>query len=453
MQALETLSREELVALLHELMQRVADLEKENAELRAQLDKKGKSNTPPSFIKPNRKPRPEGDRLSRKKRMNNFARKREQPTEVVFHSLEHCPDCGRKLAGGWEHTRRQVIEIPESPVRIIDHVLIARRCGICEKIHYASVGPADGVLGQHRVGIRLMSLIALLATECRMPQERIRGLLESLYGVHLALGEISEILHTVAKQGEEIATSIHEEIRQAPVVHGDETGWREDGTNGYLWSFSTPTARYFYRDRSRSGQVARDILGEGFTGVLVTDFYSGYSWYTGPAQRCWVHFYRDLKALKEEYQNDPSVIAWVDSILNTYRRAKAIADGKHTEEERWRYRCAFEQELLALAQPYLADRKAPQYTLADRIRRFQSQLFTFVQYAGVPSENNAAERAVRPAVTSRKVSGGTRSARGSQTKATLLTLFGTWKIRGLERLQACIQMLTNIPIATCAAHA
>jgi hypothetical protein len=80
--------------------------------------------------------------------------------------------------------------------------------------------------------------------------------------------------------------------------------------------------------------------------------------------------------------------------------------------------------------------------LAERLYRFASELFTFVEYPEIPPDNNAAERAIRPAVIARKISGGTRSERGSEVRTTLMTLFSTWYLRGLDPLDACRKMLT-----------
>ena len=84
-------------------------------------------------------------------------------------------------------------------------------------------------------------------------------------------------------------------------------------------------------------------------------------------------------------------------------------------------------------------------------RPLESELFTFVEHPQVPSENNAAERVIRSRVIARKISGGTRSAAGSQTMAVLSRLFATWQLRGEESLSACRQMLQEAqqqPLAT-----
>jgi transposase len=470
---LEQLSREDLIHLVRlqaqvitELNQQITELKQEIQTLRDLLQDRGPGNGLPPFIKANRVKREPKEKKERKKRTQAFTRRREEPTREIPHAIDFCPDCGHKLTGGCEHSRRQVIEIPDSPVEIIDHILIRRYCGICRTYHIPKLGPEDGVFGQHRFGPRLLGLVATLCTDYRQPRESVQRLLQSVYGVHLSVGGISEILHTVAEHGKEVVASILDEIRHAPYVHADETGFREDGVNGYLWSFSTPTSRYFFRDKSRGALIPKGILlgqwqeADGsirqeycdpFTGILICDFYAGYSWYTGPIQRCWDHFCRELKDLLKNHPQDKSVIRWVDRVFKVYKRAKKVAARSYPEKKRREWRRHFEAELRAIAKPYLQDEDAPQHKLAARIERFQSELFVFVQYAGLPSGNNPAERAIRPTVIARKISGGTRSAKGSATMSSLRTLFGTWILRGRDTLQASIDLLTDPHPTTLAA--
>jgi len=446
---LGNLSREELIGIvleqhqavleLHEgvdtLTERVRALEKENEELRSKLG--GGGRTIPAFVKANR---PERKKKDRKKRQKSFARTRETPTEIVEHALDICPDCGRKLSGGTVHHSRQVIEIPVMPVRIIEHRVIGRYCGVCHKIHMPKLDLSGEVVGAHRVGIRLMSLVSYLHTVGRMPVERVQKLLESLYGLHLGRGEITKILHTVASMGKSEVEKLLHAVRGSPAVNADETGWREDGKNGYIWSFSTPDVRYFIRDKSRSGEIAKGVLGEDYGGVVISDFYCGYNVLLGRHQRCWVHYLRDLRALVEANPGDRGVAIWVGKVKAVYRRARALASDD--SKARQKQRIAFEEELYRLARPYLK-RDVPQRILAERIERFLPEMFVFVECPEVPSENNAAERAIRPAVTARKVSGGTRSAKGSETRMALMSLFGTWLLRGEDAMESCWRMLSG----------
>ena len=127
-------------------------------------------------------------------------------------------------------------------------------------------------------------------------------------------------------------------------------------------------------------------------------------------------------------------------VLSIYKQAKDFSSDH--ERTRVRQREIFERALLEVARPYFKSDK-PQRILAERIEKFLPELFVFVEDPRVPSENNAAERAVRPFVIAGKVSGGTRSAKGSDTKAVLMSLFGTWLLRGQDTMQICRQMLIS----------
>lgn len=433
---------EELVALVESQRQEIEALRAEVEMLRSMLTGGGNGSSAAPFVKPNRQQRRDAERQAKKKRPQSFGRKLDKPTERVEHRLERCPDCGRKLSDGWGHRSRQVIEIPEMPVRVIEHVAIAGWCGACHKRYVPKMDLSGQVVGHSRFGVRLMSLIADLSTNCRMPHRTIQRIMNGLYGLKISLGEISEILHRVAERGLEAYNELKWEVRGSPMVNADETGWREDGINGYIWSFSTPSARYLLRDKSRAGEIVSRTLGDEFGGVLVSDFYGGYNAYGGVKQRCWVHLLRDMKRLREKHPENQSVAAWLARVKSIYEQAKEVARGDYDQMYRCRLRQHFEARLLKLALPYRDDKKAPQRVLAKRIDSFLGELFSFVDCEGVPSDNNAAERAVRPAVIARKVSGGSRSAKGSNTRMILMSLFGTWHLRGLDPLAACKSMLT-----------
>ena len=108
----------------------------------------------------------------------------------------------------------------------------------------------------------------------------------------IGTGAIVEATHRVAQLARPAVADMLERIRGSPVVHADETGQREGGANGYVWTFSDPGERYFLR-RGRGKAVVDEALGESFSGVLASDFYAAYDHYPGPKQRCWAHLLRD----------------------------------------------------------------------------------------------------------------------------------------------------------------
>jgi DNA-directed RNA polymerase subunit N (RpoN/RPB10) len=437
---LHTFSREELIAIILRQREELLELRGQLAEVAglteaARLGKGSKE--PPSWVKANRPPQEKKKRLPRKQ---SFGRHREPPDEVIAHALERCPDCGRKLHDGWVHGSRQVIEIPPTTKKVIEHVFIARYCGICQKRWVPQVSAAElGVQGKRRFGIGVQSLVAALHGHYRLPLEQIRGLFAEVYGLGISKGEIVGLLEGVAQAGEKEMESLQEAVRGSPVVCGDETGWRQNGKNGWLWTFSTPTIRYFvYRD-TRSGSVPEEVLGKEFRGKLVCDFYAAYNRMLTEIQRCWAHLLRDLHALKEKLTDHPKGVAWVEAIQRLYREARAFASPN--PHLRKRKREQLEARLERLVSPLARRGETPQGTLAQRMKKHLGELFVFVEHPEVPATNNQAERSLRPAVIARKISGGTRSEKGSKTQTSLMSLFGTWTLREYPLLQSCQRLL------------
>jgi transposase len=454
---LDELTREELIALvlkLHETVQaqqaeiaglkvvvekqaqRVAELEEEVARLR------GGGSGAVLCVKPSVPKKP---KRARKKRKQSFSRSNLAPTQIVYHAAEKCPDCGRNLCGGHVKWRHQVVELPNASVEVTDHLFVERYCGVCGKRHTPDPATvlAGVVVGKKTMGIGLMSLIGYLKTVSRVPIGQIRRLVDVVWGLKISSGTITEILHDVAELGKSAYDNLLDDVRGSPVVHADETGWREDGVNGYIWSFSTPQVRYYTYRQSRGSVVAKEVLSDEFAGSLVADFYAAYNFYDGPKQRCWVHLSRDLECLAEKNPDRSETARFVESVMDVHSRAKETVRGDYTEHGRSQLKVSFERELLELCKPYVGVKTAPERVLAERITSFISELFTFVGNPEVPSENNAAERAIRPAVVARKISGGSRSERGSRTCSILRTLFETWALHDRNSIDACRQMITH----------
>ena len=436
MENLAAATREELIAIIQVLAARVASLEEENRRLRA-----GRSGGTPLAVKPNK---PEQEKQPRKHRREAFVRRRETPDEVRYHAVECCPECGRKLCGGWEHRRRQSIEVLVQ-TKVVDHVILARRCGICQKRWLPKLGDeVIGAQGKRRLGVSVQALVAMLHIGCRVPMKMICRILRELCGLRISAGEVVALLDGARAAGEKPLQQLLEQVRGSPAVSGDETGWRQDGDNGYLWTFATPTVRYFLYRKSRAGQVPKEVLGENFGGVVSCDFYAGYN-KLGVLQRCWFHLLKDAKELAELNADRPEVVAWVEALGALYEEAKATASAcaalpaNHRVRQQQRRR--LEQLATKLARPFAKDPDAPQRLLAQRIIKHRHELFVFLSDPAVPATNNLAERSLRPAVVARKISGGTRSPKGSDTKMGLMSLFGSWQGQGKPLLESCRNLL------------
>lgn len=270
----------------------------------------------------------------------------------------------------------------------------------------------------------------------RLPIRSLRRILQETCGLQLSNGAVVHLADGVSAAAEPTVKALLVEVRASPSVCADETGWREDGVNGYLWTFATPRVRYFVRDASRAGRVPVAVLGENFVGTVTGDFYAAYNKLGAVLQRCWPHLLGDAKDLAEINADRPEVMAWEQAL-------KALYQEVDDPRKRTKARRYFETKTRKLAQPYANDPAAPQRTLAQRILKHLHELFVFVADPQVPGDNNLAERSLRPAVIARKISGGTRSPKGSQTKMKLMSLFGTWQAQGKPLFAACQQLLLS----------
>jgi hypothetical protein len=419
----ENAALQALVAELQRALQAVQDeigqLQTTVAQLETARDqKKG----PPGFVKRNTSA-PPAERPARKKRaaVHNRARQRAEPTQIIYHEFERCPECDYLLRGGHEVWRRQVIEVPEPvPVEVIEHRIITRHCPAWQAWRTPQVDFAGQVVGQGRLGVRLLSLLVHLRIVGRLPLRTIQQYLRSVHGLALSGGGLVEALHAVRRATTPAYAALQAEAQAAPAVYRDETGWREGGQNGYIWPLATPgprAVRVYAYDHSRAGAVARTLLGH-FSGYLITDFYCAYNNYSAKQQRCWGHLLRDLHALRVEHARDPAVRRWVRRVMALYRLGRGATRRApplpRTQREALARRLDAEARRLGLL--YAKEDAHPCHTLAHRLLRHQGELFAFVRVDGVAADNNLAERCLRPVVIARKISGGSRSPEGTTTR-------------------------------------
>lgn len=449
-----------------ELLERIAALEAEIARLRAVLAEGQGEHDPSSagssaatvpVAPPSaKKPRPAGikanvvrvaRRRPRQPRRPGTGRRRDVPDRIVVHAPTVCGGCGAELAGGRLIGRRQVIDLPPVRATVVEHHARERHCRCCGWVGRGVLPDLDAQAGPHRrFGWSVAALAATLRTKLRLPLRQVRWLLEHRFGVRVSVGALSGLLEEVARAGRVTYDALLAEARASPVVHIDETGWREDGQNGYVWTVSTPTVRLFHYTKSRAGAVAERLLGDDGTAAVVSDFYGGYDRLARRQQRCWAHLLRDVADLLAAHPDDRHLARWAKAVKHLYARAVAWAEQATLDQTRpiCRERVAdrFAAKLVAICrQPATS----PQITLCKRVERYRTDLFTFVADPAVPPTNNAAERALRPLVIARKVSGGTRSKRGSQSRMILQSLVATWDLRGLDPVEEFLALLAATP--------
>jgi transposase len=370
---------------------------------------------------------------------------RRQVPERIDWQVEHrakcCPDCGGRLRRCQETRVRYTEDIPEVAPEVTEHTIHRDWCPTCKK---KVEPPVTDALPGSTLGLRVLVLSAWLHYALGNTLSQI----VEVFNFHLQLKISEGGLVQMWYRLQEILFAWYEQIRQealhSAVLHGDETGWRTDGKTGWLWCFGNQELTYFMIDRSRGSPALAKFFVEEFAGTLVTDFWGAYNAVTCAArQTCLVHLLREL----EQTDNYKSPGKHWPTFAKKLRRlvGDAIRLWRRQDEFSVETHVSRRQRLDArLAEMIEADwQDSHARRLVKRLRRHQNDLFTFLDQAGVPFDNNHAERSIRPAVILRKNSYGNRSERGSDCQAVLMSVFRTLKQRGHDPIRTTIDALTN----------
>jgi transposase len=351
----------------------------------------------------------------------------EEVDEVVVIKPAQCTHCQAPLSGDdpkpWRH---QVIELPPIKPVVTEYQWHQLACPACGETTRAP-WPAGVPSGTY--GPRVQATVALCTGAYRLSKRTTQQVMDEVFGVPMSVGTISPLEQAttaaVAAPVEEARRYVHEQ----EVAHLDETSWRQGGKRAWLWVAVTSWVTVFLVRMSRGGQVARELLGETFSGILVTDRYSAYNWYPVRwRQLCWAHLLRDFEAMRgrggRSEEIGDALLAQAHQMFTWWHRVRAGTLQRSTFRS---YMSPIRREVERLLEagstcgvPKTAG------TCRDILKRREA-LWTFVQVDGVEPTNNTAERSIRPGVLWRKGSFGTQSEEGSRFVESMMTVVSTLK--------------------------
>ena len=355
-----------------------------------------------------------------------------------------CPTCRSQLSGVESHQRYVEELIPSRVVTTCYHTS-SGWCPSCRK-QVESRGenqPPAADLPHAQLGLNALSTAMMMRVCYRLPLRQITRLFLQLPGLKISPGAIVKQIRRVGKWLEKQYHRLKLAIRAAGVVHADETGWRTNGKNGYLWTLSTADHTLYHVDRSRGGKVIADLLGQAFGHggqTLVSDFYSVYDQFNGSQQKCLTHLLRELRdtiARRPELAEHRFFTRCKRLVQDMLRLKKCRGRLKTADYQRRVER--IEHRLAELAQSQWNDPDADR--LSGRLNKYRTKLTTFLHKAEVDGTNNAAERAIRPAVVMRKITGGSRSEAGARAWAILASVMRTAEQQGRDVLETIKTLL------------
>jgi transposase len=263
---------------------------------------------------------------------------------------------------------------------------------------------------------------------CRIPLNIIVTLLEITYNVHVSCGTLVLFLKRTSQYFGKPYHQILKEVRAAPVKHADETGWRVNGENNWCWAFLTSDAVYYTIEETRGKGVPEKILKNCHPeDVLVRDDYAGYKKLPFIHQSCWAHLLRESHKEVTQKESSEEMKLLHQQIKQIYQVLSQGISKPFVKEERQKIHVELLEQLQSIiATAFNAeDAKRIQYRIASQ----NKNLLTALLYENVPLTNNMAERAIRPIVVTRKISGRSRSRQGAQIHATNMSVIQTMKMK------------------------
>jgi transposase len=329
---------------------------------------------------------------------------------------DHCPQCGSPLVDKGSK-ERLILESQPLQAEPILYRLPKRYCPRCHRLYQPA---PPGVLPKHLFGNQLLTTSTVMHYLHGIPLGRVCEQLR------VNPGSLVESFHRLARFFERVIPRLIEAYRQSYLKHADETGWRTDGQNGYVWLFTTDLISLFLFRKSRSGKIPQMVLGQKpLPGVLVVDRYAGYNKAPCSIQYCYAHLLREVEDLEKDFPDSEEVRTFVSVMAPLLASAMKLRTQPIQDPDFYPQAAQIKTQILAAVD-------APSMHLG--IRRIQEifsengpRLYHWAQDRRISADNNLAERDLRPTVIARKVSFGSVSDAGANTRGILMSILYSLK--------------------------
>jgi transposase len=457
---------EKLVRRMEVIEQKMVQLQTENELLKEQIVRTSEnSSQPPSKnpqgFKPNRK-EPTGKKRGGQIGHSGHERKLyplEMCIEVIDHYPHRCSKCRSQVSGSSSQIyRHQVVEVPPVQPIVIEHRFHQMLCTGCGTKNQAP--EMAEIISKSGYGSRVAAYVGLFSSEYRQSYRQIQKIMQAVFGIEMSLGTIKNLRTEVSEAVSAAVTEAQKYIQQQPTVGVDETGFKQrngDGqnsakTSGWLWVAVTPLIICFQVILSRASTAAQTVLGDAFAGFITSDRCPAYNWVdVANRQLCWAHLKRDFIQISERMgasaEIGESLLVQEKLLFNLWHQFR---NGKLSRLEFAQavepIQTKFSSILLEAASLQIdTHEKTP---LAKTVRtcrnllKLEVSLWLFVREQGVEPTNNAAERAIRPAVIWRRTSFGSDSVAGSEFVSRLLTVVSSLTLQERNILDFLVESIS-----------
>ena len=362
----------------------------------------------------------------------------DQHVEVT---LDQCPECGgrhlERCKRYEDHYQEDIVLPPVEVTRFRKHFY---DCPDCKNVVH---GVGEGELPGSYIGPVAKSLSSFLHFQMKVPYRKLRILFRDLFHLSFTPSAAPGFDGQIRRRGAPIYQQMRQRLPAQPLAHVDETGWRLEGVNYWLWCVAVARMVVYHIDRHRRGRVVEELLGRRFGGVLISDFLAAYNHIRARKQRCLVHLLRLIKKWELHFADDRQRQKY-------FTQLKGLVKSILTLSAQWaggRPRNFIDRRADLIARLRRALRTTLDHPRADKfITKLSAkwrELVTCLEVSGVCAHNNLAERLLRDNVILRKITFGNRSDKGVQNHQVLMSLIQTARLQNLNPLTFLHLLLTQ----------
>lgn len=441
-QVLADMDKESLIEIIIRQGGELQDLRQQREELQKRIEQLERANKRPAAPfriedkKRKDKKKKAGARKGHSGHYRKLSGKIDAHQEVL---LSDCPSCGGKVADS-KPVKQIIEELVLRPFRLelTTYQGKCENCGIVHSTHPFQTSHAVGSAGCH-LGKQATATALLLNHRYGMSKRKVCALFTDHFQLPLSIGGLVQMQHRMADGFASEYESLQAQAQASEVLHSDETSWYIGEPKGWLWTFTNEDFTFYRVDESRKREVVREVIGEEYQGVLVSDCLVVYDDICEKQQKCYAHH---LKAISQALQTEPD-----SEYLKDWQQLlqKAI-DWK--EKQNSLTADAYQDGCIDLAMRATELLKKPRASPAEekignRMEKQADHLFTFLRHEQVAATNNRAERSLRPAVIHRKISCGNKTRKGADTWQILASVITTTEQQNSMSFSKKVQAVIN----------
>lgn len=364
--------------------------------------------------------------------------------EYVKITHKNCRYCGSDEVTTYENFEEHIIEDIEIRIKNTCFLLYYGYCRKCKKVIYPKV---SGIIPNSHIG-PVARAIGEYFHYIGVPYLKAEKIFTDIFGLEITHPSLIGFDKKIAKNGEVVYEQIKQLVRLSKWIHGDETGWRVDGINHWLWNYTNENLAFYRIERSRGSDIVEDTLGKKYGGILISDFYCAYnSIETNAKQKCIGHLLNEIKKIEEkklvaDNTQDQLLCQKLKSILKSAIEAwNKFKAGEKTIDELKAFKEIVAEQLTEFVTVQSENEHVKR--LQKRIVKHNQEILTFMEHPEIEPTNNRAERQLRPNVTMRKITFGNRSETGADRHSIVMSILQTAILNGKKPLDVLLSLATK----------